>query len=83
MPDAKLFDEIANRLSALIAATPAKDVEKNLRALVASTLARFDLVTRGEFELQREALARARQKLAALEAQVTALEERLGRQPKP
>lgn len=83
MLDAKLFDEIANKLSALIAATPAKDVEKNLRALVASTLARFDLVTREEFEIEREALTRAREKLAALEAQVTALEERLGRPPKP
>jgi ubiquinone biosynthesis accessory factor UbiK len=83
MLDAKLFDEIANKLSALIAATPAKDVEKNLRALLVSTLARFDLVTREEFEIQRETLVRAREKLAALEAQVAALEERLGRQPKP
>jgi ubiquinone biosynthesis accessory factor UbiK len=83
MLDAKSFDDIANRLSALIAATPAKDVEKNLRALVASALARFDLVTREEFDLQREALARAREKLAALEAQVAALEERLARQVKP
>jgi ubiquinone biosynthesis accessory factor UbiK len=78
MPDAKLFDEIAARLSALIAATPAKDVERNLRALVVSTLARFDLVTREEFDLQRDALARAREKLTALEAQVSALEQRLG-----
>lgn len=83
MLDAKLFDEIANKLSALIAATPAKDVEKNLRALVVSSLARFDLVTREEFDLQREALARAREKLAALEAQVAALEERQARQAKP
>ena len=83
MLDAKLFDEFANRLSALIAASPAKDLEKNLRALVTSTLARFDLVTREEFDLQREALTRAREKLTALEAQVAALEERLGQQPRP
>ena len=83
MLDAKLFDDIANKLSALIAATPAKDVEKNLRALVASTLARFDLVTREEFDVQRESLMRARERLAALEAQVAVLEERLRGQAKP
>lgn len=83
MTDASLFDDIANKLSALIAATPAKDVEKNLRALMASTLARFDLVTREEFDVQRAALTRAQEKLAALEAQVAALEQRRDTQAKP
>jgi ubiquinone biosynthesis accessory factor UbiK len=83
MPDARILDDIASKLSALIAATPAKDIEKNLRALVASSLARFDLVTREEFDLQREALTRAREKLAALEAQVAALEQQRGIQAKP
>ena len=78
MLDARIVDDVVNRLAALIAATPAKDVEKNLRALVASTLARFDLVTREEFDLQREALDRARARLAALEAQVAALEQGRG-----
>jgi BMFP domain-containing protein YqiC len=83
MSEAKPFDDIVNGLSALIAATPARDIEKNLRALVTSTLARFDLVTREEFDLQREALVRAREKLAVLEAQVAALEQRQGQAPKP
>jgi len=83
MVDARVFDDIANKLAALVAATPAKDFEKNLRALLASALARCDLVTREEFELEREALARARDKLASLEAQVAVLEARLGRQAKP
>lgn len=78
MPDARLFDELASKLSALIAATPARDVEKNVRALVTSTLARFDLVTREEFDREREALARARDRLASLEAQVAALEQKRG-----
>lgn len=78
MPDARLFDELASKLSALIAATPARDVEKNVRALVTSTLARFDLVTRDEFDREREALARARDRLAALEAQVAVLEQKRG-----
>ncbi len=42
----KFFDEIAGKISAAIAASPAKDVEKNVRALMAGTFARLDLVTR-------------------------------------
>lgn len=78
MPDAKLFEDLAARVSALIAATPAKDVEKNLRALLTGALGRLDLVTREEFDIQREALARARERLAALEAKIAEL-ERQGR----
>ena len=74
MIDAKPLDELARRVAALIAATPAKDVERNLRALLASALGRLDLVTREEFDLQREVLARARERLAALERQIAELE---------
>ncbi len=69
------FDELARRLSALVAATPAKDVEKNLRALLTSALGRLDLVTREEFDLQREVLNRARNRLAELEAKLAELEK--------
>lgn len=75
MTDPRPLDELAQRISALIAATPAKDVEKNLRALLTSALARLDLVTREEFDIQREALARARERLAALEARIAELEQ--------
>lgn len=74
MIDTKPLDELARRVAVLIAATPAKDVERNLRALLASALGRLDLVTREEFDLQREALARARERLAALERQIAELE---------
>lgn len=75
MIDTKPLDDLANRISALIAATPAKDVEKNLRALLSGALGRLDLVTREEFDIQREALARARERLAALEARIIELEQ--------
>ena len=74
MIDTKPFDDLARRVAALIAATPARDVERNLRALLTSALGRLDLVTREEFDLQREALARARERLAALEKQIAELE---------
>ena len=74
MPDTKFFEEIAAKFSALIAASPAKDVEKNARALLTSAFSRLDLVTREEFEIQRELLDRSHEKLARLEARIAALE---------
>lgn len=81
MLNPKFLDDISSRLSALIAASPAKDIEKNARALLSSTFARLDLVTREEFDLQVAVLARTREKLSALEARVVALEADLPRRP--
>jgi hypothetical protein len=74
MLEPRFFDELAHRVSALVAATPAKDVEKNLRALLTAAMGRLDLVTREEFDLQREALSRARSRLAEMEARMAELE---------
>ena len=76
MLNPKLLDEMSARVSSLLAATPAGDVEKNMRAALGSLFAKLDLVTREEFDVQREVLARAREKLAALEARVAELEAR-------
>ena len=70
----KFFDEIAGKISAAIAASPAKDVEKNVRALMAGTFARLDLVTREEFDIQAQVLLRTREMLKALEERVARLE---------
>lgn len=74
MSDPRLLDDLAARFSALLAASPARDVEKNARALLGGALARLDLVTREEFEVQRELLARARERLGQLEARIAELE---------
>ncbi len=79
MIDTKPLDELARRVSALAAATPARDLERNLRALLTSAMGRLDLVTREEFDLQREALARARERLAALEKRIAEIEAGAGR----
>ena len=78
MLDPKLVEEISAKFSALMAASPAADVERNLRAFFTGALARLDLVTREEFDVQRELLARTREKLQALEARLTELESRSG-----
>jgi BMFP domain-containing protein YqiC len=74
MLDPKLFDELNSRLSVLIAASPARDIEKNVKAMLASVFEKMDLVTREEFDIQSQLLARTREKLTALEARVAALE---------
>ena len=66
-------------MSELFGASPARDVEKNARALFSSALARLDLVTREEFDVQAKVLARTREKLAGLEARLAELEQRLKR----
>lgn len=76
MLNPKLLDEMSARVSSLLAATPAGDIEKNMRAALSSMFAKLDLVTREEFDVQREVLLRSREKLAALEARVTELEAR-------
>ncbi|MDC7714616.1 accessory factor UbiK family protein [Vogesella sp. LYT5W] len=70
----KLFDEISNKISETIAASPAKDIEKNIKAMMGATFARMDLVTREEFDVQQEVLARTREQLTQLEARLQALE---------
>lgn len=76
----KLFEEISNKINETIAASPAKDIEKNIRAMMASTFSRLDLVTREEFDVQQEVLLRTREKLEQLEARLARLE---GVQPDP
>lgn len=51
------------------------DLEKNFRSVLSASLARLDLVTREEFEVQEAVLARTRAKLEALEVRLRSLEE--------
>jgi len=71
------FEEMSAKFAELFATGPARDVEKNFRALMTSGLARLDLVPREEFDVQAKVLARTREKLAQLEARVAELEQRL------
>lgn len=77
MLDPKILDDLAARMSALIAASPAKDLEKNAKALFASLFAKMDLVTREDFDVQSQVLARAREQLKLLEERVAELERQL------
>ena len=72
--NSQTLDEIAARIGQALQNSPAKDLEKNVKAMLTSSLSRLDLVTRQEFDVQREVLARTREKVEALETRVADLE---------
>ena len=74
MSNPRLLDEINERVKSVLAQSPAADIEKNLRVLLANWFSRLDLVTREEFDVQREVLRRAQDKVAQLEARLAELE---------
>ncbi len=77
MAEPKLFEELDRKMKEVLAQSPARDLEKNLRALLTGAFSRLELVTREEFDVQREVLARTRAKLEELEAQVADLEKQV------
>lgn len=68
-------DEVLEGLRQSLPGGLAQEVEKNLRAALSAALARLDLVTREELEVQMQVLARTRARLEALEKQVAVLEK--------
>src|SRR5437764_5868969 len=79
MSHTRIFDDLSARISEFLAASPAKDVEKNVQALLSAAFAKLDLATRADLDIQAKVLARARDKLSELEARVAELESRLSR----
>ena len=77
----KILDELTAKLKQAIEGSPAKDIEKNMRAAMTGVFSRLDLVTREEFDVQREVLLRTRERMADLERTVAQLEARLNRAP--
>ena len=75
------LDHLAARIGKAIENSPAKDIEKNVKALLQSGLLRLDLVTRQEFDTQAQVLLRTREKVERLEAKVAELERAMGMAP--
>jgi len=74
MIDNRLLDDLRSRIESALRDSPAQDVERNLRALLAAWFDRLDLVLREDFEVQKRLLERSQTKLAELEARVAELE---------
>lgn len=74
MPNQHFFDDLSAKLKDAVNSSPAKDIEKNMRALLMQGFAKLNLVTHEELEVQAQVLARTRELLVALEARVAELE---------
>jgi BMFP domain-containing protein YqiC len=77
MIDLAHLDQLARRLSGLVPPglrEGREELQQNFKSVLQSGLARLDLVTREEFDVQRAVLLRTREKLEALEREVQALE---------
>ena len=70
----KIFEEVSAKLSETIANSPAKDLEKNVKAMLGSAFNKMDLVTREEFDIQQQVLIKTRTKLVELEERLAKLE---------
>ncbi len=86
MIDLSQIDDLARRLSGLV--PPAlregrEEMQDNFKAALQAGLARLDLVTREEFDVQRTVLARTRTQLDELRALVEQLEAQLATRDTP
>ena len=81
MIDPKHLDDLAQKVAGSLPSglqILKEDMERNLRGVLEAALAKMDLVTREEFDVQSAVLARTRGKLQQLEAQVAELERQAG-----
>lgn len=71
-------EDVQNKIGDAIRQSPAKDLEKNIRGLVSQGFQKMDLVTRQEFDVQAQVLAKTRAKLEELENKIAAIEKNIG-----
>ncbi len=77
MNKSNFFDDMQAKINQALENSPAKDIEKNMKAMLSQGFSKLDLVTREEFDVQMQVLAKTRAKLDALEARVAELEAQL------
>jgi BMFP domain-containing protein YqiC len=77
------FNDLQSKVNQVIENSPAKDIEKNVKALLQSGLSRLDFVSREDFDVQVEVLRKTREKVERLEARVAELEARTAPPPPP
>ena len=71
------FNDLQGKINQALESGPAKDIERNVKAVMTQGFAKLDLVTREEFDIQAQVLAKTRAKLEVLEARVAELEIQL------
>ena len=74
MNKSNFFSDLQSKINQAIENSPAKDIEKNVKAMMSQGFSKLDLVTREEFDVQAAVLAKTRARLEALELRVAELE---------
>lgn len=69
MLNTKFFEDMSSKLNEAVANSPAKDFEKNARALLAQGFSKLDLVTREEYEVLAQRLEKLEARIVSLESQ--------------
>lgn len=77
MDKPNFFNDLQAKINQALENSPAKDIEKNMKAMMSQGFSKLDLVTREEFDIQMQVLAKTRAKLEVLEARVAELEAQL------
>lgn len=75
--DGKLLDDLAQKLAGVLPGGVRdlqQDMEKNFRVVLQGIFSKMELVTREEFDVQTDVLARTRARLESLERQVAEIE---------
>jgi hypothetical protein len=72
----QFIEDLSSKLRETLSNSPAGDLEKNIHALLQSAFTKLALVSREEFDVQTEVLRKTREKLDALEKQLSELEKK-------
>ena len=72
----QFVEDLSAKLRETLSRSPAGDLEKNIHALLQSAFTKLALVSREEFDVQTEVLRQTREKLDALEKQLSELEKK-------
>ena len=70
MDKKKFIDNLVDKIQSITKNSPLKEVKNNLRSVIQIKLDEFNLVSREEFEVQKEVLRKTREKLEDLEKKI-------------
>ena len=77
MINKQFIEDLSSKIRELAKDSPAKDMEKNFRALLQGVFTKLELVSREEFDIQVDVLRHTREKLDLLQTKLTKLESML------
>ena len=73
----KILDELQSKLGQIMESSPAKDIERNVRAILTQAVSRLELVTSEEYEVQRLTIVQLQNRVSMLGKRLSDLENRI------